>query len=289
MQTATAAFQHEALLYEGPDGFLAGTVPFIREGLGLGQPVLAVVGAEKMALLREALGDDAEGVRFADMAQIGRNPGRIIPLWHDFLSAAEAQGDGARGVGEPVWSGRTDAELVEAAHEGAGDGVLTDDGDAGGAQLGGGVALGGEVPVERRLQPVLTFGAAVAAAVVHQVPLGAVPIEIGLKSLAGVNRFEIRLDPAELGLDRRDPVADRSHLAAHPLDRGRVVPQPTNLARDLVSAPAQRLDLDQQPPPSLVEPDDLIDRRLLAPPPHRLADQLRLLADKLQAQHGCRS
>jgi flagellar hook-length control protein FliK len=31
------------------------------------------------------------------------------------------------------------------------------------------------------------------------VPIGAVPVEIGLKSLAGVNHFEIRLDPAELG------------------------------------------------------------------------------------------
>jgi flagellar hook-length control protein FliK len=35
--------------------------------------------------------------------------------------------------------------------------------------------------------------------VVADVPLHAVPIEIGLKSLAGVNHFEIRLDPAELG------------------------------------------------------------------------------------------
>lgn len=113
MQIATAAFQHEALLYEGPDGFLTGIVPFIREGVRLGQPVLVVVGAEKIALLEEALGEEAEGVRFGDMEQIGRNPGRIIPVWHDFLAAAEAQGDGARGVGEPVWSGRTEPELVE--------------------------------------------------------------------------------------------------------------------------------------------------------------------------------
>jgi flagellar hook-length control protein FliK len=35
--------------------------------------------------------------------------------------------------------------------------------------------------------------------VVAEVPIGAVPVEIGLKSLAGVNHFEIRLDPAELG------------------------------------------------------------------------------------------
>jgi hypothetical protein len=35
--------------------------------------------------------------------------------------------------------------------------------------------------------------------VVAEVPLAAVPVEIALKSLAGVNHFEIRLDPAELG------------------------------------------------------------------------------------------
>lgn len=35
--------------------------------------------------------------------------------------------------------------------------------------------------------------------IVHDVRLAAVPVEIGLKSLAGVNRFEMRLDPPELG------------------------------------------------------------------------------------------
>jgi flagellar hook-length control protein FliK len=35
--------------------------------------------------------------------------------------------------------------------------------------------------------------------VVHDVRLAAVPVEIGLKSLSGVNRFEMRLDPPELG------------------------------------------------------------------------------------------
>ena len=33
----------------------------------------------------------------------------------------------------------------------------------------------------------------------QNVPIGAVPVEIGLKSLAGMNRFEIRLDPGDLG------------------------------------------------------------------------------------------
>jgi flagellar hook-length control protein FliK len=53
-------------------------------------------------------------------------------------------------------------------------------------------------------------------AVVQQVPLGAVPIEIGLKSLAGVNRFEIRLDPAELGrIDVRLEIDGGGEVKAH--------------------------------------------------------------------------
>jgi flagellar hook-length control protein FliK len=51
--------------------------------------------------------------------------------------------------------------------------------------------------------------------VVHQIPLGSVPIEIGLKSLAGVNRFEIRLDPAELGrIDVRIDIGDDGEVKA---------------------------------------------------------------------------
>jgi flagellar hook-length control protein FliK len=54
--------------------------------------------------------------------------------------------------------------------------------------------------------------------VVSEVPLGAVPVEIGLKSLAGINHFEIRLDPVELGrievrleIDREGSV--KAHLS----------------------------------------------------------------------------
>jgi flagellar hook-length control protein FliK len=48
------------------------------------------------------------------------------------------------------------------------------------------------------------------------VPLGAVPIEVGLRSLAGLNRFEIRLDPAELGrIDVRLDIDDGGEVKAH--------------------------------------------------------------------------
>ena len=106
-------FSHEALLYGGLPGFLDGTVPFIREGVEAGEPVLVVVDAEKIALLRDKFGDAAETVQFADMAGVGRNPACIIPAWRGFLDKHAPDGRAVRGIGEPVWAGRRPAELIE--------------------------------------------------------------------------------------------------------------------------------------------------------------------------------
>ena len=105
------SFQHEALLYAGEEGFLAGTVPFIRSAVAAGEPILVVVGARKIARLREALDPDAESVRFADMAAVGENPARIIPAWAEFVR--EHAGRPVRGIGEPIGPDRRAAELVE--------------------------------------------------------------------------------------------------------------------------------------------------------------------------------
>jgi anti-sigma regulatory factor (Ser/Thr protein kinase) len=78
--------------------------------------VLVAVAEDKRAVLQDALGDEADAVAFADMQELGRNPACIIPAWHDFLRDA---GSGpVVGIGEPVWPGRSDAELIECSrHE----------------------------------------------------------------------------------------------------------------------------------------------------------------------------
>jgi anti-sigma regulatory factor (Ser/Thr protein kinase) len=106
-------FRHEALLYAGWAGFVSGTVPFIRDGLEAEEPVLVVESAEKIDMLRVALGGDAREVLFADMAQVGANPARIIPAWQEFVTRNAAPGRRMRGIGEPIWRGRTPDELVE--------------------------------------------------------------------------------------------------------------------------------------------------------------------------------
>ena len=106
-------FCHEAFLYAGRDEFLHGTTAFIQDGLAADEPTLVVVGAEKIALLRAELGPDAAEVLFADMAQVGSNPARIIPAWRDFIEERSHPSRPVRGIGEPIGRDRGPAELVE--------------------------------------------------------------------------------------------------------------------------------------------------------------------------------
>lgn len=105
-------FHHQAVFYEGPVDLVDFVVPFVREGIDRGEPVLVAQPADRLDAVRRALGTDAGQVRFLDMADVGRNPARIIPAWRDFV-AEQPAGRSVRGVGEPVWSGRRHAELAE--------------------------------------------------------------------------------------------------------------------------------------------------------------------------------
>jgi anti-sigma regulatory factor (Ser/Thr protein kinase) len=104
-------FRHEALIYNGSDDFLFGTVSFLRQALAAGEPALVAVSRANTALLEAELGEDAVEVRFADMEELGRNPARIIPFWRDFVD--EHEGRSLHGIGEPVWPGREAEEIDE--------------------------------------------------------------------------------------------------------------------------------------------------------------------------------
>ncbi|SHF01978.1 sensor histidine kinase [Streptoalloteichus hindustanus] len=106
-------FRHEAYLYRGEAEFLAGIVPFVRDAVAAAEPILVVVPRPKIDMLRAALGGDAERVCFADMAELGRNPGRIISAWQDFLAEQAPDGRRVRGIGEPAYAGRSEDEFVE--------------------------------------------------------------------------------------------------------------------------------------------------------------------------------
>ena len=104
-------FRHEALLYDGDGELVSFVASFVRAGLADGEPALVVVGAAKLDVLRDELSGE-DGVVFADMEDVGRNPARIIPAWRSFVD--EHGGNGRiRGVGEPIDSDRSGDALLE--------------------------------------------------------------------------------------------------------------------------------------------------------------------------------
>ena len=107
------AFRHEAFFYAGEEEFLAGIVPFVRDAVAADMPVLVAVDSAKIQALEAELNGQSEAVQFADMEQIGQNPACIIPAWQEFLAEHASDGLPVRGVGEPIWAGRSEAELVE--------------------------------------------------------------------------------------------------------------------------------------------------------------------------------
>jgi anti-sigma regulatory factor (Ser/Thr protein kinase) len=109
MEPSTEPFVHPALFYQGEKEYLHGTVPFIRDGLQAGEPVAVAVPGPNLALLKNALGEDVDQVKFLDMTEAGRNPGRIIPRVLRAFADAHRQ-TRVRIIGEPIWAGRSTVE-----------------------------------------------------------------------------------------------------------------------------------------------------------------------------------
>jgi anti-sigma regulatory factor (Ser/Thr protein kinase) len=107
------SYRHEAFFYRGDDDLVAGLVPFVRDGLAAGQPVMAALPGYHLRLLVDALGADAVDVALVDMTELGHNPARIIPGWQRFLDRSCGGVQPVRGIGEPIWAGRRPAELLE--------------------------------------------------------------------------------------------------------------------------------------------------------------------------------
>ncbi|GHH79630.1 anti-sigma regulatory factor [Kitasatospora indigofera] len=116
VERSAGPFAHPALFYRGTTEYAAGVGGFVRAALAASEPVLVAVPGERLDLLRDSLGPAAAEVESADMTALGRNPGRILARLREF--AAGHRGRPVRIVGEPIWPGRSAAEITEATrHE----------------------------------------------------------------------------------------------------------------------------------------------------------------------------
>lgn len=122
-------FAHEVVFYDGAADRARALLPFIREGVELGEPVLVALTPAAIGALRRELGADARRVEFVDIVAVGSNPACIIPVWRAFV-ARHADAGPVRGIGEPAWAGRREVEMVEAHLHEALLNVVFDDGPA---------------------------------------------------------------------------------------------------------------------------------------------------------------
>jgi anti-sigma regulatory factor (Ser/Thr protein kinase) len=116
MNPATAPvvrLRHQALLYDSADEFRDSVVPFIEDGVREGQPVLAVVSAEKIKPIQHALGATARGVDFVEAIQWNTFPGRTIGAYYRYGHEKATTHSVVRVVSETVWSGRDWLEQLE--------------------------------------------------------------------------------------------------------------------------------------------------------------------------------
>jgi anti-sigma regulatory factor (Ser/Thr protein kinase) len=109
-------FRHLAFFYRGRDEYLAGLRSFIQASRERGAAVLAAVPLRQAQLTPQEVGADSAQVTLVDMAELGRNPARIIPALLAY--AGNHRGQHIYCIDEPIWPGRTTAEMQEAVkHE----------------------------------------------------------------------------------------------------------------------------------------------------------------------------
>ncbi|TDD47799.1 sensor histidine kinase [Kribbella antibiotica] len=121
---APTGFHHDAFVYFDDEEFVRLSAPFVHDGLATDAAIVAVLPPDRIAMLREALGESAVRVRFIDMTAVGRNPARLIPFWRDLVE----QSGRLYGLSESVYPGRTAAEYDESLlHEGLLDLAFADD------------------------------------------------------------------------------------------------------------------------------------------------------------------
>jgi anti-sigma regulatory factor (Ser/Thr protein kinase) len=83
MRHRADGFRHNALVYGSQDEYLARVVPFLKEGIEAGEGAVVAHTKPGLAMMREALGADADQVRFVDVSSAYTRPARTLAAYHE--------------------------------------------------------------------------------------------------------------------------------------------------------------------------------------------------------------
>jgi anti-sigma regulatory factor (Ser/Thr protein kinase) len=103
--------RHVLYPYDTADQYLAGTLAYIDQAHTYGAAVLIAVPEVRRDLLQSHL--NGHSVAFLDTGALGRNPGRLIPAWQEWIAEHQRDGRTVHAVSESTWTGRSAAELSE--------------------------------------------------------------------------------------------------------------------------------------------------------------------------------
>jgi anti-sigma regulatory factor (Ser/Thr protein kinase) len=96
------ALEHPAFVYRSLDEFVAYAVPFVRQGVADGDPVLGVVGPAELDALRSATGTN--GVHLEDTNAWHPVPATRLRAIHRYVTESLERGaERVRLIGEPLW------------------------------------------------------------------------------------------------------------------------------------------------------------------------------------------
>lgn len=114
---APEGFVHQAQIYGSQTEFVAAALPFVRDGVRAGEPVLVAVPQHNLSALDEALGADAAGAELHSAQEWYENPARTRAKFVRWV-AEHSNGHRIRLLGEPQWPLGSEAGIREwARHE----------------------------------------------------------------------------------------------------------------------------------------------------------------------------
>ena len=112
---AVPGFLHMIYPYAGEQQYLAGTLAYIEHARAAGGNVIVAAPPARREALGAHVGADA-AVTFVDTDALGRNPGRLIPAWRDWIGHLARTG-AVHGINESVFSGRSPAHYGELRYQ----------------------------------------------------------------------------------------------------------------------------------------------------------------------------
>jgi anti-sigma regulatory factor (Ser/Thr protein kinase) len=100
MSSENVALRHSAFVYDAEDDYVNRSVAFIRDGLEAGEGCIVGHSRDWLAIMRDALGPDAERVTFVDVGSTYTRPARAVAAYHGTFLDQLRKAPSVRGVAE---------------------------------------------------------------------------------------------------------------------------------------------------------------------------------------------